>query len=84
MYETNISSGFGFVIFDNVEVVDETWSKTCTIGMSGTEVRISARSPTYIFVTVHMFLTKVASLNMQFMIFFHIGKHIDIYFHSLL
>lgn len=71
-HETNRSRGFGFVIFDNEEVVDEMLSKTNMIDMAGTKVRIGARSPTNIFVTVHMFSIKAASLNMQYIYFFSI------------
>lgn len=39
-HETNRSRGFGFIIFDSEEVVDEMLSKGNMIDMSGTQVSL--------------------------------------------
>ncbi|KAK2996989.1 hypothetical protein RJ639_026504, partial [Escallonia herrerae] len=44
-HETNRSRGFGFVIFDNEEVVDELLSKGNMIDMLGTQVEIKKAEP---------------------------------------
>ncbi|KAL8131778.1 heterogeneous nuclear ribonucleoprotein 1 [Apium graveolens] len=44
-HETNRSRGFGFVIFDSEEVVDEMLSKTNMIDMAGTKVEIKKAEP---------------------------------------
>ncbi|GAV59659.1 RRM_1 domain-containing protein [Cephalotus follicularis] len=44
-HETNRSRGFGFVIFDSEEVVDEMLSKGNMIDMSGTQVEIKKAEP---------------------------------------
>ncbi|KAI8553038.1 hypothetical protein RHMOL_Rhmol06G0314400 [Rhododendron molle] len=43
--ETNRSRGFGFIIFDNEEVVDEILSKGNIIDMEGTQVEIKKAEP---------------------------------------
>ncbi|XP_062078947.1 heterogeneous nuclear ribonucleoprotein 1 [Humulus lupulus] len=44
-HETNRSRGFGFIIFDSEEVVDEILSKGNMIDMSGTQVEIKKAEP---------------------------------------
>ncbi|KAM7278976.1 hypothetical protein ACFE04_006110 [Oxalis oulophora] len=44
-HETNRSRGFGFVIFDSDEVVDEILSKGNMIDMAGTQVEIKKAEP---------------------------------------
>ncbi|KAJ4725323.1 Heterogeneous nuclear ribonucleoprotein 1 [Melia azedarach] len=44
-HETNRSRGFGFVIFDSEEVVDEMLSKGNMIDMAGTQVEIKKAEP---------------------------------------
>ncbi|XP_062015145.1 heterogeneous nuclear ribonucleoprotein 1 [Rosa rugosa] len=44
-HETNRSRGFGFVIFDSEEVVDELLSKGNMIDMEGTQVEIKKAEP---------------------------------------
>ncbi|CAK9148885.1 unnamed protein product [Ilex paraguariensis] len=44
-HETNRSRGFGFIIFDNEEVVDDLLSHGNMIDMSGTEVEIKKAEP---------------------------------------
>lgn len=43
-HETNRSRGFGFVIFDSEEVVDELLSNGKMIDLAGTQVRLVAWS----------------------------------------
>lgn len=59
-------------------------SKTNMIDMAGTKVRLAAWSPKNIFVNLYMFFMKVALLNMQYMLFFHISNHIEICFNTTL
>ncbi|PON86334.1 Splicing factor-like protein [Trema orientale] len=44
-HETNRSRGFGFIIFDSEEVVDEILSKGNMIDMAGTQVEIKKAEP---------------------------------------
>ncbi|XP_059666749.1 heterogeneous nuclear ribonucleoprotein 1 [Cornus florida] len=44
-HETNRSRGFGFIIFDSEEVVDELLSKGNMIDMAGTQVEIKKAEP---------------------------------------
>ncbi|KDP39313.1 hypothetical protein JCGZ_01070 [Jatropha curcas] len=44
-HETNRSRGFGFIIFDSEEVVDEMLSKGNMIDMAGTQVEIKKAEP---------------------------------------
>lgn len=65
-HETNRSRGFGFVIFDSDEVVDELLSNGKMIDMAGTQVRLVAWSPKKNHVNKYMFLRAFASHSIQY------------------
>lgn len=65
-HETNRSRGFGFVIFDSDEVVDELLSNGKMIDMAGTQVRLVAWSPKNNHVNRYMFLRAFASHSIQY------------------
>lgn len=62
-HETNRSRGFGFIIFDSEEVVDEMISKGNMIDMAGTQVSLFQWSPRNQHVNNNLFIMEPAALH---------------------
>lgn len=65
-HETNRSRGFGFVIFDSEEVVDEMLSKGNMIDMAGTQVSLLGWSPVNQLLKGYLFIINNALLLFLF------------------
>lgn len=81
-HETNRSRGFGFVIFDSEEVVDEMLSKGNMIDMAGTQVSLlgwSSRNQLLkglLFVTKHVLFQSLFTLQIYL---FGVVYSVDLY-----
>lgn len=62
-HETNRSRGFGFIIFDSEEVVDEMISKGNMIDMAGTQVSLFQWSPRNQHINNNLFIMEPAALH---------------------
>lgn len=62
-HETNRSRGFGFIIFDSEEVVDDLLSKGNMIEMAGTKVSLPRLFMRNQIVNRYLFLQLFASFN---------------------
>jgi hypothetical protein len=65
-HETNRSRGFGFIIFDSDEVVDEILSNGNMIDMAGTQVSLSRWTPRNQHVNQSLFIMEHAPLHSPF------------------
>lgn len=67
-HETHRSRGFGFVIFDNDEVVDEMLTKGNMIDMAGTQVSLFKCTRRNLHVNQFLFIMEHASLHSPFIL----------------
>lgn len=67
-HETHRSRGFGFVIFDNDEVVDEMLTKGNMIDMAGTQVSLFKCTQRNLHVNQFLFIMEHASLHSPFIL----------------
>lgn len=73
-HETNRSRGFGFIIFDSEEVVDELLSKGNMIDMAGTQVSLFKTVVRNQHVDRSFFITEHASLLSPILLIIYVSK----------
>ena len=82
--ETNRSRGFGFIVFDSEEVVDEILTNGNTIDMAGTQVSLVPWSLIYLHVNGYILIEEHIKLHTTCYLIFYMHILLSIVFVLLL